>query len=95
MERPYRVAIVLGSWTMILGLLIAVVVPIVGSYVMLSDLKFDENGASLGAAMSMSSTLSNWSAFIGLGMLLIGGISLAVTLSRWFLRHEESANPTI
>ena len=31
MERPYRVAIVLGSWTMILGLLIAFVVPIVGS----------------------------------------------------------------
>ena len=45
--------------------------------------------------MSMSSTLSNWSAFIGLGMLLIGGISLAVTLTRWLLRHEESANSTI
>lgn len=79
---------------MILGLLVAVVVPVVGSYFVLSNWTVDENGAALGDAMSMFGAFSNWSACIGLGMLLIGGLTVAMTLSGWFLRHNEKSNST-
>jgi hypothetical protein len=93
MERPYRIAIVLGSWTMILGLVIAVVVPVVGGSVMLSNFENVnvDNGASFYAATSSFIMLSNWSRAIGLGMLFLGGCSIAVTLSRWYSRRDDLA----
>jgi hypothetical protein len=94
MERRFRIAIVIASWTMMAGLLVAVGLPPVISYTKLSGVALDDV-AAVGAAMSDAARLSNWSLIVGLGTFLIGGVWLAITLSRWFLRREDISTPNI
>jgi hypothetical protein len=93
MDRHYQMAIVAASWVTLIGLGIAFLVPPVGSYMVLSDLKVDDSGA-LAAQMDKANQISDRSVLIGLGTALIGGLLLAVTLSRWFIRSAATAAST-
>lgn len=93
MERQYRIAIVFGSWMMLIGVAIAIVVPMVGGSMMLSGLTLND-GNALASLTADVESLWRWSMSIGLGMALVGGLWSAIALSRWFLARAETSAPS-
>jgi len=90
MERKYRIAIVFGSWTFAIGLVIAFVLPVVASPLLLSSLNVEDSRTVMAKMMEIE-RLTRWSVIIGACTSLFGGTYVAIALSRWFMgRPDES-----